>query len=82
MAEQLVNSRRRRLLAASEVDGGEDGAAREDVEGPVLEKGRNGSGVLVDRQREGCVPIVGGLLHVDASLRDEPLDELELVVVG
>ena len=94
MAEQLGNiRRRRRLLAASEVDGGEDGAAGEDAEGPVLEEGRDGSGdavdrggpsapeveeiVGVDRNREGSAPMVVHLVHVRASLRDEPLNELE-----
>ena len=82
MAEQLVNSRRRRLNVASEVDCGEDGAAGEDAEGPVLEEGLDGSGTEVDRNRERSASIVVHLVHVRASLRDEPLDELELVAEG
>ena len=74
MAEQLGHKTALRLVAASEVDGGEDGAAGEDAEGPVLEEGHDGSVAMVDRQRERSAAVVIGLVHVHASLRDEPLD--------
>ena len=74
-----------------EVDGGVYGAA--DAEGSVLEEGRDGSAAVVDRggpviqevpdnfvydrSPEGSAFMVVHLVHVRASLRDEPLDDLE-----
>ena len=69
-------------MAAGEDDRGEDGVAGEDAEGPVLEEGHDGSGAEVDRKQERSVSIVVHLVHVRASLRDEPLDELEVAEHG
>ena len=66
-AEQFRRRRRQRLLAESEVDGGWDGAAGEDAEGPVLEERRDGRGVVVDHQRVRSVSVFVQLVHVNAS---------------